>query len=45
MLLGIALSYYLDSPTGPMIVLVGTGSFLFVFAYTQLMPSGKASSE
>jgi ABC-type Mn2+/Zn2+ transport system permease subunit len=41
-LLGIALSYYLDSPTGPVIVLVGTGVFLAVFSYKQLMPSGKS---
>jgi zinc transport system permease protein len=37
---GIALSYYLDSPTGPMIVLVGTAGFLAVFAYKQLSPAG-----
>lgn len=41
-LLGIALSYYLDSPTGPVIVLVGTGVFLAVFSYKQLIPSGKS---
>ncbi|UCD57193.1 MAG: metal ABC transporter permease [Candidatus Hydrogenedentota bacterium] len=35
-LLGIALSYYLDLPTGPMIVLVGTGIFLAVFCFGQL---------
>lgn len=42
MLLGIALSYCLDLPTGPTIVLVGTGVFLFIFAYSQLMSSNKA---
>lgn len=42
MLLGIVLSYYLDSPTGPMIVLVGTAAFLCVFAYSQLLSSKKA---
>ena len=41
-ILGIALSYALDSPTGPMIVLVGTGVFLFVFSFKQLTSSGKS---
>ena len=40
-ILGIALSYYLDSPTGPMIVLVGTGVFLGVFALKSLTAMGK----
>lgn len=40
-ILGIALSYYLDSPTGPMIVLVGTGIFLAVFSFKQLMSLGR----
>ena len=40
-ILGIALSYALDSPTGPMIVLVGTGLFLGVFALTQLTSISK----
>lgn len=40
MLLGIALSYYLNSPTGPMIVLVGTGVFLIVFTFKQISHSG-----
>jgi zinc transport system permease protein len=39
-LAGIALSYYLDSPTGPIIVLVGTGVFLGVFVYRQLVSVG-----
>jgi ABC-type Mn2+/Zn2+ transport system permease subunit len=33
---GIALSYALDAPTGPMIVLVGAGVFLLVFSIKQL---------
>ncbi len=40
-LLGITLSYYLDSPTGPVIVLVGTGAFFAVFSYKQLLSPGK----
>jgi len=40
-ILGIALSYALDSPTGPMIVLVGTGVFLGVFALKQLASISK----
>lgn len=39
-LVGITLSYYFDSPTGPVIVLVGTGVFLGVFAYKQVAPAG-----
>jgi ABC-type Mn2+/Zn2+ transport system permease subunit len=39
-LLGIALSYALDSPTGPMIVLVGAGIFLGVFSLKQLASIG-----
>jgi ABC-type Mn2+/Zn2+ transport system permease subunit len=39
-LAGIALSYYIDSPTGPVIVLVGTGAFLCVFAYKQVISGG-----
>lgn len=35
-ILGIALSYALDSPTGPMIVLVGAGVFVAVFSIKQL---------
>lgn len=40
-ILGVALSYALDSPTGPMIVLVGTGVFLSVFSFTQIASFGK----
>ena len=40
-ILGIALSYALDSPTGPMIVLVGAGIFLGVFCLKQLISMGK----
>ena len=40
-LLGIVLSYYLDSPTGPMIVLVGTGAFILVFLFAQITSFGK----
>lgn len=40
-LLGIMLSYYLDSPTGPMIVLAGTALFILVFSYKQLASLGK----
>lgn len=40
-LLGITLSYYLDSPTGPVIVLVGTGAFFAVFSYKQVLSPGK----
>ena len=40
-ILGIALSYALDSPTGPMIVLVGAGIFLGVFSLKQLTSMGK----
>lgn len=40
-LVGIALSYFLDSPTGPVIVLVGTGLFLAVFSYKQLASFGR----
>ncbi len=39
-ILGITLSYYLDSPTGPMIVLVGTGVFLAVFSLKSLTSLG-----
>jgi len=39
-ILGIALSYYLDSPTGPMIVLVGTGGFFIVFSLKRLIAPG-----
>jgi zinc transport system permease protein len=39
-ILGITLSYYLDSPTGPMIVLVGTGVFLVVFSLRRLIAPG-----
>jgi zinc/manganese transport system permease protein len=35
-LAGILLSYYLDSPTGPVIVLVGTALFFFIFLYGQI---------
>lgn len=41
-ILGIVLSYALDSPTGPMIVLVGTGIFLGVFSLKQLASAGKS---
>ena len=41
-MLGIGLSYALDSPTGPMIVLVGAGVFLCVFALKQLAFPGRA---
>ncbi len=40
-LLGIMLSYYLDSPTGPMIVLAGTAFFILVFSYKQLASPDK----
>ncbi len=40
-ILGIALSYALDSPTGPMIVLVGTGVFLLVFSIKRLAALAK----
>ena len=40
-LLGVALSYALDSPTGPMIVLVGTGVFLVVLSAKQLTSLGR----
>jgi ABC-type Mn2+/Zn2+ transport system permease subunit len=40
-LIGIALSYYLDSPTGPMIVLVGTAAFFVVFSCKQLISAAK----
>jgi zinc transport system permease protein len=33
---GILLSYYIDSPTGPVIVLVGTSIFFLIFLYQQL---------
>jgi ABC-type Mn2+/Zn2+ transport system permease subunit len=39
-ILGITLSYYLDSPTGPMIVLVGTGVFLVIFSLRRLIAPG-----
>ena len=39
-LAGIALSYYLDSPTGPVIVLVGAGVFGGVIAYKQVVSRG-----
>jgi ABC-type Mn2+/Zn2+ transport system permease subunit len=38
---GIILSYYLDSPTGPVIVLVGTAVFFGVFSLRQLTTPGK----
>jgi ABC-type Mn2+/Zn2+ transport system permease subunit len=38
---GIILSYYLDSPTGPVIVLVGTTVFFGVFSLRQLTTPGK----
>ncbi|GAB4338092.1 MAG: metal ABC transporter permease [Candidatus Abyssubacteria bacterium] len=38
---GITLSYYLDSPTGPVIVLVGTAAFFGVFGFRQLTALGK----
>jgi zinc transport system permease protein len=41
-LVGIALSYFLDSPTGPVIVLVGTGLFFAVFSYKQLASFGRS---
>ena len=40
-ILGIMLSYVLDLPTGPMIVLVGAGVFLCVFSFKQLAPWGR----
>ncbi len=40
-IVGIALSYALDSPTGPMIVLVGAGVFVAVFSIKQLASLGK----
>jgi zinc transport system permease protein len=40
-IVGMTLSYYIDSPTGPMIVLVGTGVFLCVFTFNQLAQGGK----
>jgi zinc transport system permease protein len=33
---GIVISYYIDSPTGPVIVLVGTAIFFLIFFYGQL---------
>ncbi len=35
-ILGIILSYYIDKPTGPVIVLVGTAIFFSIFSYNQL---------
>jgi ABC-type Mn2+/Zn2+ transport system permease subunit len=44
-LLGIVLSYYLDSPTGPVIVLVGTAVFFLVFSYKQLVSLGRSQAQ
>jgi len=40
-LIGIGLSYYLNSPTGPVIVLVGAILFFVVFSYKQLRAFGR----
>ncbi len=40
-LVGIALSYYLDSPTGPVIVLVGTAAFFAAFSFKQLAAAAR----
>jgi len=36
-LVGILISYYIDSPTGPVIVLVGTAIFFSIFFYKQIV--------